>query len=70
MPTVNCLRAIGCEHDAANKNVSNRKDHRNGKAMLMNAHLYSYKSSKINLQRRQIALTLMSPLEVHGAIEC
>ena len=41
MPTVNYLQVIGCEHDAANRNMSNRKDHRNGKAKLMKAYLYT-----------------------------
>ena len=34
MPTVNYLRVIDCEHDAANKNESYRKDHRNSKSNL------------------------------------
>ena len=41
MPTVNYLRAIGCEHDAANRNESYRKDHRNGKIKGMKVYLYT-----------------------------
>ena len=41
MPTVNYLRVIGCEHDAANWNESYRKAHRNGKMKLMKAYLYT-----------------------------
>ena len=41
MPTVNYLRVIGCEHDAANSNESYSKDHRNGKAKLVKAYLYT-----------------------------
>ena len=41
MPAVNYLRVLGCEHDAANGNKSNRKDHRNDKAKLMKAYLYT-----------------------------
>ena len=66
MPTVNYLRVLSCEHNAANGNESNREDHRNGKTKLMKAYLYI----NIHLQRRQIALVLISPFEVHGAIEC
>ena len=41
MPAANYLRFIGCEHDAANRNESYRKDHRNGKTKLMMAYLYT-----------------------------
>ena len=40
MHTVNYLRVIGCEHDAANWNESYRKDHRNDKMKHMKAYLY------------------------------
>ena len=41
MYTVNYLRIIGCEHDAANWNESYRKDHENGKTKLMKAYQYT-----------------------------
>ena len=41
MPTVNYLRVIGCEHDAANWKESYRGGHRNGKMKLMKAYLYT-----------------------------
>ena len=41
MPTVNYLRAIGCEHDAANWKESYRNCHQNGKTKLMKAYLYT-----------------------------
>ena len=41
MPTANYLRAIGCEHDAANWNESYRKDHRNDNMKLMKVYLYT-----------------------------
>ena len=40
MPTVNYLRVIGCELDAANLNQSYRKDHRNSKTKLIKAYLF------------------------------
>ena len=67
MPTVNYLQVIGCEHDKANWNEGYGKDHRNGNMKLMKPTYIP--SIKVNLQRWQIALALISHLEVHGAIE-
>ena len=41
MSTVNYLRVIDCEQDAANRNLSYKKDHRDGKMKLVNAYLYN-----------------------------
>ena len=41
MLTVNYLRVIVCEHDAAKWNESYRKDYRNSKMKLMKAYLYT-----------------------------
>ena len=39
MPTINYLREIGCEHDAANWNETYRNDHRNGETKLMKVYV-------------------------------
>ena len=41
MPTVNYLRVIDFEHDAANWNESYRKSHRNDKTKLIKVYLYT-----------------------------
>ena len=38
---INSLQDIDCEHDAAIRNESYRKIHRNGKRKLMKAYLYT-----------------------------
>ena len=68
MPTVNYFRVIDCEHNAANRKKTYKKDHQNVKRKIYKG-LLIYESIKVNLQRWQIALPLMSPLEVHEAIE-
>ena len=40
MPSVNYLRVIDCELDAANRNESDKKEQRNGKRKLIQAYLY------------------------------
>ena len=40
MPTVNYLRVIDCEPDAANRNESYRKDHKNGKEAYESLPIY------------------------------
>ena len=67
MPIVNYLRVIGCEHDAANLFKSYMKDHQYGKMKLMKAYLYTNQLKQTS--KNDIALALMSRLEVHGAIE-
>ena len=67
MPSVNYLRVIGCEHDAANWNESYRKYHWNDKMKLMKAYLYTNQLKYFH--RWQIVLALMSPLQEHGEIE-
>ena len=71
MPTVNYLRVIGSGHVAAkgvDRNEGRLQD-RPPKYQEKPIKAYLYKNKLINPQRYQIALALMSPLEVHRALE-
>ena len=66
MYTVNYPNVINCEYDKTKRNKKYRKSHRNSKRKPMKANLYT---NSINLQRSQIALTPLSLLKMHDAIE-
>ena len=52
MPTVKYLRATDCEHDAAKRQDSYRKDNRNGKRKLMKAYIYTNQFKESSKDRK------------------
>ena len=65
MPTVNCLRVIGFEHDTANWNESYRKGHRNGKEAYEG--LLIYQSTKINYKPPKMTNSTSTDVAYGGA---